>query len=120
MRALFATLFLIPLVSCFPRHHKRATDTSPIAGKFDSVSVGQYSVLNNLWGEADAESGSQTTQFLSLTGDDISWKTTWDWTGGWQIKSYANAQLDVGINQQLSAISSMPVGLITLKPQIIR
>ncbi|KIK49012.1 glycoside hydrolase family 12 protein, partial [Suillus luteus UH-Slu-Lm8-n1] len=84
--------------------------TTPITGQFDSVNVGEYSLLNNLWGEYDAASGSQTSQITSLNGDYIAWTTAYTWIGGGpdQVKSYANVQLNYGINQQLSAISSLP------------
>jgi xyloglucan-specific endo-beta-1,4-glucanase len=91
------------------KHHVRAVDTTPFSGQYDSVNTGQYSLLNNLWGESDAASGSQTSQITSMKGSTIAWKTNWTWTGGTQVKSFANIQLNTGINQQLSAISSMPV-----------
>ncbi|KAG2346881.1 glycoside hydrolase family 12 protein [Suillus weaverae] len=90
------------------RHHVRAVDTAPISGQYDSVNVGQYSLLNNLWGEHDAAFGSQTSQITSMEGSTIAWATNWTWTGGKQVKSFADIQLNTGINQQLSAISSMP------------
>lgn len=112
MLSIFAILFLIPLVSSLSLHrHKRTTlNTTPLQGQFDSVSVGQYSLLNNLWGEHDATSGYQSTQLISSSGTTVSWETNWTWTGGpTNVKSFANIQLDVGLNQQLSAIASMPV-----------
>ncbi|KAG1743045.1 glycoside hydrolase family 12 protein [Suillus lakei] len=111
MLSLSVLLLCVPLVSCMPRmhkHHARAVDTTPISGRYDSVNVGQYSLLNNLWGEYDASSGSQTSQITSMSGSTIAWETNWTWTGGTEVKSFANIQLNTGINQQLSAISSMP------------
>ncbi|OJA14784.1 hypothetical protein AZE42_08756 [Rhizopogon vesiculosus] len=110
MLSVFAILFLIPLVSSLSLHrHRRTTSTtSPIRGQYESVTTGQYSMLNNLWGESNATSGSQTSQLTSLSGTTIAWETTWTWTGGSSVKSFANIQLDVGINDQLSNISSMP------------
>jgi hypothetical protein len=118
-------LLLVPLVSSTSRRsmlrmhkaHVRSVDTAPITGQFDSVNVGQYSLLNDLWGEYDAASGSQKSQITSLTGDYIAWTTTYTWVGGGpdQVKSFANIQLNDGINQQLSAISSLPVSFS--KPQ---
>ncbi|KAG2144495.1 glycoside hydrolase family 12 protein [Suillus clintonianus] len=113
-------LLLVPLVSSLShtpsigtlRMHKvnaRSVDTTAISGRYQSVNVGQYSLLNNLWGELDATSGAQTSQITSLTGNTIAWKTQWTWNGaGKQVKSYSNIQLNTGINQQLSAISTMP------------
>ncbi|KAG2144498.1 glycoside hydrolase family 12 protein [Suillus clintonianus] len=111
MLSLSVLLLIAPLVSCIPRMHKnhaRAVDTTSISGRYDSVNVGQYSLLNNLWGEYDASSGSQSSQIMSLAGSTIAWKTNWTWTGGNEVKSFADIQLNTGINQQLSAISSMP------------
>ncbi|KAG2139918.1 glycoside hydrolase family 12 protein [Suillus cothurnatus] len=104
-------LLCVPFVSGMPRmhnHHVRSVDTAPLSGQYDSVDVGQYSLLNNLWGEYDATSGSQTSQITLMEGSTIAWKTVWTWTGGNQVKSFANIQLNTGINQQLSAISNMP------------
>lgn len=110
-------LLLVPLVASTSRRsvlrmhkaHVRSVDTTPITGQFDSVNTGQYSLLNNLWGEHDATSGSQTSQITSLTGNYIAWTTAYTWTGGPdQVKSFSNIQLNYGINQQLSAISSLP------------
>jgi xyloglucan-specific endo-beta-1,4-glucanase len=96
--------------------HVRDVDTIPITGQFDSVNLGQYSLLNNLWGEYDAASGSQTSQVTSLSGNEVAWTTTYSWTGApTQVKSFANIQLNTGINQQLSAIYTLPVSLS--KPQ---
>lgn len=118
----FALLLLIPLVSGGSLHkHRRATrsDSNVVYGQFDSITTGQYSVLNNLWGEHNAASGSQYSQLLSVSGSTIAWETSWTWSGGSdaQVKSFANVQLDVGLNQQLNAISSMPVSWTMPKPQ---
>lgn len=117
MFSLSFLLLLVPLVSCTSRRsmlrmhkaHVRSVDTTPITGQFDSINAGQYSLLNDLWGEYDAASGSQTSQITSLNGNYIAWETAYTWTGGPdQVKSFANIQLNDGINQQLSAISSLP------------
>ncbi|KAG1776649.1 glycoside hydrolase family 12 protein [Suillus placidus] len=111
MFSLSLLLLCVPLVSSMPRmhnHHVRTLDTAPLSGQYGSVNVGQYSLLNNLWGEHDAASGSQTSQITSMEGSTIAWTTNWTWTGGSQVKSFANIQLNTGINQQLSAFSSMP------------
>ncbi|KAG1770240.1 glycoside hydrolase family 12 protein [Suillus occidentalis] len=111
-------LLLVPLVSSTSRRdmlrmhkaHARYVDTTPITGQFDSVNAGPYSLLNDLWGEYNATSGSQTSQITSLTGNYVAWTTTYTWIGGGpdQVKSFANIQLNDNINQQLSAISSLP------------
>lgn len=89
--------------------HARSVDTTVISGKWDSVPAGQYSLFNDLWNEQNAEWGSwQTSQITSMSGNTVAWTTTYNWIGGSQVKSFADIQLNAGINQQLSAISSMP------------
>ncbi|KAG2355907.1 glycoside hydrolase family 12 protein [Suillus spraguei] len=115
---LSSLLLLVPLVSSMSSHSthrmRRAhaikfVDTKLISGKWDTVDGGQYSLLNNLWNEQNATSGSQTSQFTSMSSNTVAWTTTYTWTGGpGQVKSFADIQLNTGINQQLSAISSMP------------
>ena len=84
-------------------------DTSSHCGQWDTVSASPYSLLLDQWGASGATSGSQCANLISLSGSTISWTTTWTWTGGTGVKSFTNIQLNDGINQQLSAISSMPV-----------
>ncbi|KIP09316.1 glycoside hydrolase family 12 protein [Phlebiopsis gigantea 11061_1 CR5-6] len=87
---------------------RASIDTSSHCGQWDTVTASQYELFLNLWGKANATSGSQCSSLVSLSGSTISWKTTWTWTGGAGIKSYSNIQLNKGINTQLSAISSIP------------
>ncbi|KAG2139923.1 glycoside hydrolase family 12 protein [Suillus cothurnatus] len=109
-------LLLVPLLSSASRHstsrmhkvHARSLDTSTITGKWDSIDVGQYSLLNNLWNEQSAAWGYQTSQLTSLNGSTIAWTTTYTWNGGYEVKSFANIQLNTGINQQLSELYSIP------------
>ena len=114
-----ALLFVIPFVSgrmSMHRHVTRKVDTTALVGQYQSVTAEQYSLLNDLWGEHDATSGSQTSQLTSLDGTTIAWETSWTWTGGPNdVKAFSNIQLNQGINQQLSAISSMPVSSPTPK-----
>lgn len=44
-----------------------------------------------------------------MSGTTLAWKTTWSWTGGTGVKSFTNVQLNTGINQKLSAITTIPV-----------
>ncbi|KAG0694007.1 glycoside hydrolase family 12 protein [Suillus ampliporus] len=108
MLYLSVLLLLIPLVSTRMHKHVRAVDTTSITEQYASVTAGQYSLLNNLWDEDNATSGSQTSKLTSMSGSTVAWQTSWTWTGGSSVKSYSNIQLNSGINQQLSAISSMP------------
>jgi len=61
------------------------------------------------WGMSNASSGSDCATITSLSGTTIAWSTTWTWNGGSGVKSFTNIALDAGINQQLSAITSIPV-----------
>lgn len=88
-------------------------DTSVYCGQWDSVAVGSYSLLLDLWGESGATSGSQCSHLTSLDGSTVSWMTNWTWVGGTGVKSFSNIQLNEGINTQVSAISSMPVSSIS-------
>ncbi|KAG6376798.1 glycoside hydrolase family 12 protein [Boletus reticuloceps] len=97
-------LLLLPLISSFPLRHRANT----VCDKFESVPSGSYSLLNNLWGESSATSGRQCSTLKSVNGNTVSWSTEWAWSGGYDVKSFANIQLNEGVNQQLSAITSMP------------
>ncbi|KAI0313955.1 concanavalin A-like lectin/glucanase domain-containing protein [Amylostereum chailletii] len=88
---------------------KRQQDTSQHCGQWDSIAVGStYSLLLDQWGLSGASSGSDCAQLTSVSGSTVAWKTTWTWTGGTGVKSFTNVQLDQGLNQQLSSISSIP------------
>ncbi len=96
----------------------RALDTSSHCGQWDVVQAAPYSLLLDLWGKDGATSGQQCANIVSLSGSTIAWKTTWTWTGGSGVKSFANIQLDQGVNKQLSAIKSIPVRLPAAAPPI--
>ncbi|KAI8970911.1 concanavalin A-like lectin/glucanase [Trametes punicea] len=87
---------------------RQSVDTSSHCGQWDVVTAGPYSLLLDQWGKDGATSGSQCANIISLSGNTISWRTNWTWTGGTGVKSFTNVQLNQGINQQLSAIQSMP------------
>ncbi|EIW55688.1 concanavalin A-like lectin/glucanase [Trametes versicolor FP-101664 SS1] len=107
------TLLLLSLpflVSAAPAEleARASIDTSSHCGQWDTVTAGQYELLLDQWGISGATSGSQCANLISLSGSTISWKTTWQWTGGSGVKSFSNIQLNQGLNKQLSAIKSMP------------
>lgn len=93
---------------------RASIDTSSHCGQWDTVTAGPYSLLLDQWGASGATSGSQCANLVSMSGTTISWVTKWTWTGGNGVKSFTNVQLNQGINKQLSAISSMPVGFICI------
>jgi xyloglucan-specific endo-beta-1,4-glucanase len=54
---------------------------------------GKYWVNNNVWGKADG-TGSQCVWENGLSGDNLSWGTSWTWAGdNTKVKSYASAVL---------------------------
>jgi len=81
--------------------------SSSFCGQWDTTTSGPYILYNNLWGESGA-TGSQCTSLSSISGTDIAWKTTWNWSGGSGVKSFANVALNSGLNKQISAIKSIP------------
>ncbi|KAG8916704.1 hypothetical protein FRC00_014498 [Tulasnella sp. 408] len=109
---LFATLALGALslssALALPEGHldKRFTQ---ICGQYDSENEGGiYYLENNLWGMS-GYTGSQCSQATSLSGNTVAWKTTYTWSGGpYQVKSYANMDLQVGMRKQISSITSIP------------
>jgi xyloglucan-specific endo-beta-1,4-glucanase len=85
---------------------KRATT---MCGSFGSVETGTYTLYQNNWGAAAATSGSQCTTLDSLSGDTITWSTSWSWAGGSSsVKSYSNVVVEQSTGYKISSISSMP------------
>jgi hypothetical protein len=81
---------------------------SEFCGQWDTAEDGNYILYNNLWGEADATSGSQCTDIVSLDGNTLSWYTSWSWEGiSYDVKSFANAEYTITATE-LSSISSIP------------
>lgn len=110
---LFASFFVGAVVAVpagneipFKTIEKRATT---ICGQWDSVATGTYTLYQDLWGESAATSGSQCSTYISLSGNTISWSTSWTWAGGSSsVKSFANVVLTQATGVQLSTISSIP------------
>lgn len=85
--------------------------STKICGQYDSVATGAYTVYQDLWGQAQASSGSQCSTITSLSGNTMVWSTAWSWQGASnQVKSYANVALDsvVKAGVEVSSISSIP------------
>ncbi|KAF8994044.1 concanavalin A-like lectin/glucanase [Cyathus striatus] len=108
IHAKLAALFLV-LIPFIGVEAGQSVDTASRCGQWDTVKAGQYSLLLDQWGKADANSGSACASLTSLSGTIVAWKNTWTWTGGGSgVKSYTNIQLNNGLNKKLSAIKSMP------------
>ncbi|KAF5353153.1 hypothetical protein D9758_008718 [Tetrapyrgos nigripes] len=76
----------------------------------ESEASGRFILENNLWNQAAATSGSQSSQVTTTNGNTITWHTTYNWVGGQgQVKSYANLDLRTGLGKPVSSISSIPV-----------
>ncbi|PFH53565.1 glycoside hydrolase family 12 protein [Amanita thiersii Skay4041] len=74
----------------------------------ESEDNGRFILENNLWGEASATSGSQSSQVTTVNGNTITWHTIYTWAGGpFNVKSYANLDLRVGLGKALSSINSI-------------
>lgn len=110
---MFLSLLTATLTLALPTLTSAQLDTSSHCGQWDTISTGtQYSILLDQWGASGATSGVSCAQITSVSGDTVAWVTNWTWTGGTGVKSFTDIQLNEGINQQLSAISSMPVRFI--------
>ncbi|KAJ7108546.1 concanavalin A-like lectin/glucanase [Mycena epipterygia] len=109
---LSALLLLVQFATSAPTtdvaERAAAIDTTSHCGLFDSVTAGSYSLLLDQWGASGATSGSDCANLVSLTGTTLSWKNVWTWTGGTGVKSFTNINVNSGLNQQLSAITTMP------------
>ncbi|EKM53263.1 glycoside hydrolase family 12 protein [Phanerochaete carnosa HHB-10118-sp] len=109
-KLLIASLVSLALASPTPAglESRASIDTSTHCGQWDTVTATQYELLLDQWGISGA-TGSQCASLVSLSDSTISWKTNWTWSeGSGGVKSFTDIQLNQGINQQLSAISSMP------------
>ncbi|KAI0154404.1 family 12 glycosyl hydrolase [Xylariaceae sp. FL1272] len=103
---LWTTLAGLALASPAPvtTLEERATT---FCGQWDSTTSGSYILYNDLWGMSSG-TGSQCTTLTSVSGNTISWSTSWSWSGGSSsVKSFANAVYQGGA-KQISAISTIP------------
>ncbi|KAL1801003.1 hypothetical protein ACET3X_001345 [Alternaria dauci] len=78
-------------------------------GQWDSTVTGDYTVYNNLWGQAQASAGGwQCTGVDGLSGRSLKWHTSWAWAGGpGHVKSYANVVTKI-TQKALSSVKSLP------------
>jgi len=105
-------MLLVSFVSAVytaPVPEPRSASAASSCKAWGVISASPYELQSNLWGASGAASGSQCTNLTSVNGNTIAWSTSWNWTGGNNnVKSFSNIQLNSGLGQQLSAISSMP------------
>ncbi|KAJ7663239.1 glycoside hydrolase family 12 protein, partial [Mycena polygramma] len=71
---------------------------------------GRFILENNLWGESAATSGQLADLAVTATsGNSVTWHTTYNWAGGnFNVKSYANLDLRVGLGKTVASIASIP------------
>lgn len=105
---LSALLLLLPFALAAPATDLKVRGAGEtFCGQFDTDIDGNYELFLDQFGLSDATSGSDCASITSLNGNTIAWTTTWEWVGGTSVKSFTNIQANAGVNQQLSAISSI-------------
>ncbi|KAI9371513.1 concanavalin A-like lectin/glucanase domain-containing protein [Aspergillus egyptiacus] len=102
------TLTLASLASAASLASSTLTRRADFCGQWDTVIQGDFILYNNLWGQDNADSGSQCTGLDWASGNTIAWHTSWSWGGGqYNVKSFANAAYQFTATQ-LSSLSSIP------------
>ena len=74
--------FLTPLVLSSLASAAALNRRADMCGQWDTTTTDKFTLYNNLWGEGNADSGSQCTGLDSDDGNTIAWHTSWTWTGG--------------------------------------
>ena len=64
---------------------------SSVCDATSTVSDNGYTIMANTWGASSGVSGSQCARGEGTSGSGIAWTTTWNWNGGTNVKSFANA-----------------------------
>lgn len=82
-----------------------------LCDQFGYWSGNGYEINNNNWGKASATSGSQCTYVDGSSSTGVSWHTTWTWTGGNGVKSYANSGRQIPKGHTIASINSMPTSV---------
>ncbi|KAF8146864.1 endocellulase [Mycena galopus ATCC 62051] len=79
-----------------------------IAGQYDCLPAGGFTLCQNLWGESLGVGGQNST-LMSATTESVAWVTNYTWsTNPNQVKSYANVQSTAAHGVQLQNIASAP------------
>ncbi|KAJ7653826.1 endocellulase [Mycena rosella] len=79
-----------------------------IAGQYDCLPAGGFTLCQNLWGEL-AGVGSQQSTLMSSTEQTVQWATNYTWANGPNnVKSYANVESIASKGVQLQNIASAP------------
>jgi len=95
-----------------------AAVTGKTSTKDAFITEGKYWINNNQWGISGA-SGSQSIWGTCQTGDLVGWGTSWTWSGGSGVKTYASLVFgwqwgwritNTGLPVQLSSSSAVNCG----------
>jgi len=90
-----------------PRQQPMAKQT--LADLYAYWSGHNYELINNLWGQGAAISGSQCTYLDDASASGIAWRTAWTWVGAPDsVKSYPYAGRQFPKGRLISGIESMP------------
>ena len=107
-----STCVFLALAACIAPSLAAPTPVQPEAaaasqcGQWDSTVTGSYTLYQDLWGES-AGTGSQCSSVTSLSGTNLAWTTSWNWSGGpYNVKSFANAVVKI-TSKPLSQYKSM-------------
>jgi hypothetical protein len=67
-----------------------------------------YEFNNNMWGQGSGQ-GSQCTYVSSTSGNGVSWRVNWNWSGGENnVKSYPYSGRQLSQKRIISQIGSLP------------
>lgn len=110
--ALAVTSVLAKPVAVSPvaeRGLERRLDTTSHCGQWDTVAIGtEYILYLDQWG-ISGQTGSQCSHVVSYSGTTVAWATTWTWAAGsGGVKTFSNIAAITGLNQKLSAITTIP------------
>jgi hypothetical protein len=92
-----------------PRDATSVQEKISLCTQYAYYATPKYEILNNLWGIAQATSGSQCTYVDSTSDSAIAWSTEWTWAGGQDnVKSYPYAGRLLTKGNVISKVKSMP------------
>ena len=81
---------------------------SSICDATSTLSASGYTIMANIWGATPGIGGQQCAQVGSGSGSGVSWSSTWSWSSGTNIKSFANAAGGSTPCKPVNQITSLP------------
>ncbi|TLD28628.1 hypothetical protein PspLS_03627, partial [Pyricularia sp. CBS 133598] len=117
MKTSAALLFLVSLASAAPTTPSPAAEAAAVlegrqiqtlCEQYGYWSGNGYYVNNNMWGR-NSGTGSQCTYVDSSSSNHVSWRSTWQWSGGQNnVKSYPYSGRTIQRGRTIASINSMP------------